>query len=140
MSAAAPAGSATLAASGPPAQNLEIVVLAVLVLLAAYNVWRRRALRRRYHLGNRERAVRLQQQWIEPLVAVVLVGGVLAKDVAAGPAHLLALAVGGVIGAVLGESRSRWSQNATPLIPSIAAVIDASPPREATSSSSRKQA
>ncbi|MGY1673230.1 hypothetical protein [Geodermatophilus sp. SYSU D00710] len=110
MSTPAAPGTTVLAASGAPAENgvLEVVVLAVLLLLAGYSFWRRRVLRRRYHLGRRERAVRLQQQWLEPLVAVVLVAGVLAKDVAAGSAHLVALAIGGVVGAVLGVLRARY--------------------------------
>ncbi|MGY1711856.1 hypothetical protein ACI8AC_20360 [Geodermatophilus sp. SYSU D00758] len=110
MTGADTTGPAALAASGPPAENgvLEVVALAVLLVLAGYAFWRRRVLRRRYHLDKRERAVRLGQQWLEPLLAVVVVGGVLAKDVAAGPAHLVALAVGGTAGAVLGVLRARY--------------------------------
>ena len=72
MSASAPEAPALLAASGPPAEigRLELVVLATLVVLVAFAMWRRRALRRRYHLGSRERAVRLPQQWLEPLAAL----------------------------------------------------------------------
>ncbi|SNS38402.1 hypothetical protein SAMN04488107_2327 [Geodermatophilus saharensis] len=110
MSAAATVGTTALASSGAPAENgvVEVVALTVLLALAGWSFWRRRALRRRYHLGHRERAVRLQQQWLEPVVAVVVVAGVLAKDVAAGSAHLVALAVGGVVGAVLGVLRGRY--------------------------------
>ncbi len=110
MSAAPSGASTTLAASGPPAENgvLEIVVLAVLLVLIAYGMVRRRALRRRYHLDRRQRAVRLSQQWLEPVLAFVLVAGVLAKDVAAGSAHLVALVVGGLLGAALGVVRGRY--------------------------------
>jgi hypothetical protein len=52
--------------------------------------------------------VRLSRQWLEPLVAVVAVAGVLAKDVAAGSAHIVAILAGGVIGAGLGLVRGRF--------------------------------
>ncbi len=110
MVVAAAPGTAALAASGAPAENgvLEVVALAVLLLLAGFAFRRRRLLRRRYHLAGRERAVRLQQQWLEPVLAVAVVAGVLAKDVAAGSAHLVALAVGGLLGSVLGILRARY--------------------------------
>jgi hypothetical protein len=106
---ASPVGQ-VLAASGPPARNgvLEIVVLVVFAALLVVGQYRRRRLRRRYQLGRRQRAVRLSRQWLEPLVAVVAVAGVLAKDVAAGSAHIVAILAGGVIGAGLGLVRGRF--------------------------------
>lgn len=110
MSAPAYSNPVTLAASGPPARNgvVEIVVLVALLLLVGYTVWRRRVLRRRYHLSRRQRAARLSAQWLEPLAALLLVAGVLAKDVAAGSAHLVALLTGALIGAVLGVVRGHY--------------------------------
>jgi hypothetical protein len=100
-----------LAQSGPPANNgvLEFVALAVLFVLAITAVRRRRqTLRRRYGLQRRERAVRLGQQWLDPLVSLAVVAGVLSKDVAAGPAHLVAVCIGVAVGTGLGLVRAHF--------------------------------
>jgi hypothetical protein len=95
--------------TGPPQNGLlELVALAVLLVLAVFAVLRRRALRRRYHLDRRQRAVRLQQQWLEPVLALVVVAGVLWKDLAAGTGHVVAAVVGAVIGVALGALRGHY--------------------------------
>ncbi len=98
-----------ITAAGQPADNgvIEVVGLLVLAAVLAWVGRRRRRLRERYNPSGRQRAVLLRRQWLERLTAVLVAGGVLYKDIVAGPANLVAVIIGGLVGPVLGVVRGR---------------------------------
>ena len=82
-----------------------LVIIVVIVLLFR---WRRRQSRAKHQLARNQRAVYLQRQWLDPVVELIIVGGVIWSDLQHGWLPWLALVVGIVIGLPLGAIRGRF--------------------------------
>lgn len=82
--------------------GLGAVVLVAMLLVLLHR--RRRSAE--LSLGRGQRVVALQQQWLDPVVTLFLVGGVLRRDIT-DPLHLALAGVGVLIGAAAGVTRAR---------------------------------
>jgi hypothetical protein len=87
-----------------PSIILLVVVVAVILLFR----WRRRQSRAKHNLERNQRAVYLQRQWLDPVVELIVVGGVIWNDLQHGWLPWLALIVGAVIGLPIGAIRGRF--------------------------------
>lgn len=85
-----------------------IGLLAVVVVIIVAVRWGRRRSRAKHQLARNQRAVYLQRQWLDPVVELIIVGGVIWSDLQHGWLPWLALVVGVVIGLPLGAARGRF--------------------------------
>ena len=89
----------------------EVRIVFVPVILLAWIMFRRsrRAQQRQKHgLSKRQRTVYVQQQWLDPVIELIVVGGVLWIDLQHGFLPWLALLIGVAIGGPLGIYRGRF--------------------------------
>ena len=95
-----------------PAQNQHLELLidlglgAVVLAFMALVVVRRRRRGTQLGLARGQRVVALSQQWLDPVFTIVIVAGVLRRDLT-DPLHLMLAGVGVLIGAAAGVTRGR---------------------------------
>lgn len=84
-----------------------LLIFAAIIAVVAWRWRRKKQLRERYDLQKGQRAVSIYQQWLDPVVALLVVGGLLWQDLLAGPGHIVVLVIGAAIGAGIGIARAR---------------------------------
>jgi hypothetical protein len=81
-----------------------LIVIAVIVLIQ----WRRRRSRSKNQLAHNQRAVYLQRQWLDPVIELLIVGGVIWSDLQNGWLPWLMVLLGIVVGLPIGVVRGKY--------------------------------
>jgi len=85
-----------------------LLVPVIIIALIAFRRSRRQKSRAKHNLARRERVVYIWQQWLDPIVELLVVGGVVWVDLEHGLLPWVAFLLGMVIGLPLGAIRGRF--------------------------------
>lgn len=91
--------------------NNAISTFILVIIIVVFVVWRRQrrqTLRQKHNLQRNQRTVHIAQQWLDPVIELVIVGGVIWSDLQHGWLPWLCFLIGGVIGLPIGALRGRF--------------------------------
>jgi hypothetical protein len=86
---------------------VPVLVIVVVLVIQVQVRSRQKQIRSDYNLAKNQRAIYIQRQWLDPVVELVIVGGVIWGDLQHGWLQWLLFLVGVVIGLPLGIVRGR---------------------------------
>lgn len=87
--------------------TISTLIVVVIFVFYARQMRQQRALAREMNLPRGQRMRTVAQQWLDPVIIVLIAGVLLYQDLTAGSAHIVAAAIGLVIGMAFGWMRGR---------------------------------